>query len=83
MMLTLKQRHVLQFIEDYLRCHQRSPTFREIGQGMGVRSTNTVAHYIRVLEEKGAIARVPGEPRTIELICLDLAEPGPTSREEG
>lgn len=80
MMLTLKQMKVLKFIEGYLRCNQRSPTFREIGKGVGVRSTNTVAHYIRVLEEKGAIARVPGEPRTIELIQPNLAETGPTSR---
>jgi repressor LexA len=83
MMLTLKQRNVLKFIEDYVRCHQRAPTFREIGKGVGVRSTNTVAHYIRVLEEKGAIARVLGEPRTIELIRSDLAETSPFSREEG
>ncbi len=80
MMLTLKQRNVLKFIEDYRRCHQRSPTFREIGQGVGVHSTNTVAHYIRILEEKGAIARVPGEPRTIELIQPEWAEPGSTAR---
>ncbi len=80
MMLTLKQRNVLKFIEDYVRCHQRAPTFREIGQGVGVRSTNTVAHYIRVLEEKGAIARVPGEQRSIELIQSELDEPRPISR---
>ena len=80
MMLTLKQRNVLQFIEDYVRSNRRAPTFREIGKGVGVRSTNTVAYYIRVLEEKGVIARVPGEPRTIELIKLDSAEPGPTAR---
>lgn len=80
MMLTLKQRNVLQFIEDYLRRNQRAPTFREIGQGVGVRSTNTVAHYIRVLEEKGAIARVPGEPRTIELIKSKFTETYPLSR---
>ncbi len=80
MMLTLKQRNVLQFIEDYVRCNRRAPTFREIGKGVGVRSTNTVAHYIHVLEEKGAIARVPGEPRTIELIQSELAEPGSTAR---
>ncbi len=80
MMLTLKQRNVLKFIEDYLRCHRRSPTFREIGQGVGVHSTNTVAHYIRILEEKGAIVRVPGEPRTIELIHPDMVETCPTSQ---
>jgi repressor LexA len=80
MMLTLKQTNVLKFIADYVRCYRRSPTFREIGQGVGVRSTNTVAHYIRVLEEKGAIARVPGEPRTIELVQSKLAEPGLTAR---
>lgn len=80
MMLTLKQRNVLKFIEDYVRGNQRAPTFREIGKGVGVRSTNTVAHYIRVLEEKGAIARVPGEQRSIELVKSELAEPGPTTR---
>ena len=80
MMLTLKQMNVPKFIEDYVCCHRRSPTFREIGQGVDVRSTNTVAHYIRVLEEKGAIARVPGEPRTIELVQSELTEPDPTTR---
>jgi len=79
-MLTPKQRNVLKFIEDYVRCNRHSPTFREIGQGVGVRSTNTVAHYIRILEEKGAIARVPGEPRTIELVQSELAEPSLTAR---
>jgi repressor LexA len=68
MILTAKQTTVLRFIEDFVRRNQRSPTFREIGQGVGVHSTNTVAHYIRILEEKGAIERASGGLRTIRLI---------------
>ena len=63
MMLTVKQMIELEFIQDFIQRHTCPPTFREIGRGTGIRSTNTVAFHLWNLEQKGVLERQSGAAR--------------------
>jgi repressor LexA len=69
--LTLRQEEVLGYIQLYMREHGTWPSFREIEQHFGFRSTNAVMGHLKALERKGYISRVPGQARTFR-INLDL-----------
>ncbi len=71
--LTLRQQEVLGYIQLHMREHGTWPSFREIEQHFGFRSTNAVMGHLRALERKGYISRVPGQARTFR-INLDLSE---------
>lgn len=65
--LTNGQKRVLEAISKYQRANGYPPTVRELCSLLGLRSTSTVASYLRALERKGAIARVPTSPRAIRV----------------
>jgi len=71
--LTLRQQEVLGYIQLHMREQGTWPSFREIEQHFGFRSTNAVMGHLRALERKGYISRVPGQARTFR-ITLDLNE---------
>ena len=51
--LSDKQARILDFIQGFHAKNQRPPTNREIGRGVGIRSTSHVNYHLRILEEKG------------------------------
>jgi SOS-response transcriptional repressor LexA len=53
--LTPRQREALDFIVGFVREHGYSPTIREIGAQLGIRSTNGVMSNLLCLQRKGAI----------------------------
>jgi repressor LexA len=55
--LTQRQRQALQFISDCLTDRGYPPTLREIGEHMGIRSTNGVNDHLKALERKGYLVR--------------------------
>lgn len=64
--LTSRQREIVRFIVAFRETNGYSPTMREIGVRLGIRSTNGVADHLRALERKGAIRRgPPGTGRSI------------------
>jgi len=65
--LTPRQADVLAFVEDYMRREGRSPTLREIGAGVGLRSTNAVSIHIEALESKGRLSRHVNSARGLRL----------------
>lgn len=65
--LTDKQQHVLDVIHRSLRERGQSPTVREIGDAVGVKSSCTVQHHLDALERKGHIQRDRYKYRSIEL----------------
>lgn len=65
--LTLRQEEVLGYIQLYMRERGTWPSFREIEEHFGFRSTNAVMGHIRALERKGYISRVPGQARTFRM----------------
>jgi repressor LexA len=64
--LTPTQEKVLNFITETIRDHDRSPTIREIGEELGISSTNGVRYHLSVLEKLGYIKRRKGISRGIE-----------------
>lgn len=72
MELVLKDRHkeILRFIRNYPR--RISPTVREIGKAVGLSSSSSIQGYLDELESGGYISRIPGSPRSIELLRWDF-----------
>ncbi|GGF86520.1 LexA family protein [Paenibacillus aceti] len=65
------QQRILDFIAQYQQENGYSPTFREIGIGVGLKSSSTVAGHIERLEQKGLIRRIHGSGRAIEIVPPD------------
>ena len=65
--LTARQTKVLETIRDAVQLRGYPPSMREIGQAVGLTSTSSVAHQLKVLEEKGFIKRDGSRPRALEV----------------
>ncbi|MCC5841180.1 MAG: repressor LexA [Opitutales bacterium] len=74
--LTLKQQEILGYLQLHMQRMGTWPSFREIQEHFGFRSTNAVMGHLRALERKGYISRVPGQARTFR-INLDLSDEAP------
>lgn len=55
--LTERQRQILDFITKRIQEQGYPPTIREIGEEMGIRSTNGVNDHLKALERKGFLVR--------------------------
>jgi len=67
MPLSASQRSILQFIRDSVEAHGRPPSIREIGDHLGIRSTNGVRYHLSVLEREGFLHRQGRVSRGIRL----------------
>ncbi|MGH2352654.1 MAG: transcriptional repressor LexA [Chloroflexota bacterium] len=76
--LSDRQRHILDFIADYIEEHDRPPTNREIGQAMSIASTGHVDYHLSVLAKKGYIEREANTSRGLRLTAA--SEPHPRRR---
>jgi repressor LexA len=63
--LTQRQKMVLEFIQNTINVDGYPPTLREIGNFMGIRSTNGVNDHLRALERKGYLTRKDMKSRTL------------------
>ena len=66
--ITKKQLAVLNFLEDFTEEKGYSPSYREIQEGLGLSSVSAVAEHIDNLVAKGAIKKVPGAARSLEVL---------------
>ncbi len=66
--LTERQRAVLDFISTSIQRRGYPPTLREIGNHLGIRSTNGVNDHLRALERKGYLTREDMKSRTLRLL---------------
>lgn len=81
--LTTKQRRVLRAIYNHVIAFDAAPTVRELGDMLGIASTNGVADHLEALQRKGALTITGGVARGIRLtdagrnaaVGLDLAFP--------
>jgi repressor LexA len=76
--LTDRQRAVLAFISASIEERGYPPTLREIGEHMGIRSTNGVNDHLKALEKKGYLEREDLKSRALRPISLEGA--GPTGQ---
>jgi repressor LexA len=71
--LTPRQRRVLAVIRDSVDARGYPPSMREIGISVGLTSSSSVAHQLRVLEGKGYLRRDPNRPRALEVLLPDTS----------
>ena len=63
--LTPRQQAILRVIEQTTAERGYPPSVREIGQGVGLASSSSVAHQLRALEELGYLRKDPNRPRAL------------------
>ncbi|MEI7631468.1 MAG: transcriptional repressor LexA [Actinomycetes bacterium] len=68
--LTPRQRAILEVIRETVERQGYPPSVREIGEGVGLTSSSSVAHQLGTLEKLGYLRRDPNRPR-----ALVVAEP--------
>ncbi len=73
--LTKRQEQTLEFIRRSIEDRGYPPTLREIGEHMGIRSTNGVNDHLRALERKGYLTREDMKSRALKLVEDQLAAP--------
>lgn len=69
MALTKRQRQVYDYIAEFVQKNGYSPSFEEIGEGLGLSSLATVHKHISNLERKGLLRRDYNRSRSIDLIA--------------
>jgi len=68
MALTRRQKQVYDFLARFVEEHGYSPSFEEIGDGLGLSSLATVHKHVSNLEEKGLLKRDYNRSRSIDLL---------------
>ena len=69
--LTKRQEQTLDFIRRSISERGYPPTLREIGEHMGIRSTNGVNDHLRALERKGYLRREDMKSRALKLVDMN------------
>ncbi len=70
MALTKRQREIYDFIAGFVKKKGYSPSFEEIGQGMGLSSLATVHKHVSNLEQKGLLRRDYNRSRSIDVLPI-------------
>jgi len=68
--LTQRQRQALDYISNCLTERGYPPTLREIGEHMGIRSTNGVNDHLKALERKGYLVREELKSRALRPVDM-------------
>lgn len=66
-----KTAEVKAFMQEYISRNGFAPTFREMGKGVGVKSTSTIHHLINNMLDDGVVTMVRGKSRTLRLVDDD------------
>jgi repressor LexA len=69
--LTARQAEVLDFLHEFQRKEKIVPTYREIADKFGFKSTKAAADHVYALEKKGYLRRHSGRSRGIELLTIE------------
>ncbi|WP_375426411.1 transcriptional repressor LexA [uncultured Friedmanniella sp.] len=71
--LTPRQRRILEVIKHAVDARGYPPSIREMAESVGLASSSSVAHQLKVLEQKGFLRRDPHRPRALEVLLPDDA----------
>ena len=84
-MLTFEHRRIIHFIHAFRESRGKTPTYEEIRDALGFRTTGPVQNRLRDLRRWGYLARKPGEARGLVLLrrpgARDVADSGPSVAE--
>lgn len=67
MAVVSNRERIYDFICAFIADRGYSPSYREIGDGVGIKSASTVSFHLRKLADEGRIGYVRDSPRTIHL----------------
>ena len=73
--LTLRQRRILEVIKETVDRRGYPPSIREMGDAVGLASSSSVAHQLKMLEAKGLLRRDPNRPRALEVLLPSGGRP--------
>ncbi|MDA8437676.1 MAG: transcriptional repressor LexA [Propionibacterium sp.] len=73
--ITVRQRLILDVIRQSVEARGYPPSIREMAEAVGLASSSSVAHQLKVLEAKGFLRRDPNRPRALEVVVPALAAP--------
>lgn len=76
--LTERQREVLDFIQNKISRDGYPPTIREIGDQLGIRSTNGVNDHLKALARKGYLQRTEAKSRA----CVPTSSPSNSAEDK-
>jgi repressor LexA len=79
--LTPRQRRVLEVIREAVAARGYPPSVREIGEAVGLTSSSSVAHQLKVLQTKGYLRRDPNRPRAVEVLPPGEVQPSEDAME--
>ncbi len=68
MAVTRRQKEVLDFLTDFVRKNEYSPSYDEIARGLGLKSLATVHKHITNLANKGLLQRGHNRSRSIDVL---------------
>jgi repressor LexA len=68
MAITKRQRQVYDFLQEFMQKNGYSPSYEEIGAGLGLSSLATVHKHISNLEKKGMLKREYNRSRSIDVL---------------
>jgi repressor LexA len=68
MAVTRRQKEVLDFLSEFVRRNEYSPSFEEIARGLGLKSLATVHKHITNLQNKGLLQRGHNRSRSIDVL---------------
>lgn len=74
--VTIRQRALLDALRRLHAQHGHAPSIRELGDAVGLASTSSVHHHVRVLVQRGLVGHRENSPRTLRL--LESNEPPQT-----
>jgi repressor LexA len=69
MAITRRQHDVYSFIQQFVEQNGYSPSFEEIGEGLGLSSLATVHKHVTNLQQKGLLKRDFNRSRSIDLVA--------------
>ncbi len=72
--LTKKQSLIIDFINEFTDRQGVSPSYREIATALGLSSVSAVAEHIDNLVKKGALKKVSGAARSLEVVDTSYPE---------
>ncbi len=75
MALTRRQKQVFDFLVGFINRQGYSPSFEEMGEGLGLSSLATVHKHMQTLEKKGFIRRGYNQSRSVEVVAVPGSVP--------
>lgn len=69
-MLTLKQKELLDFIQEYFEATGLSPSFDEMKKALSIASKSGIYRLVLSLEDRGFIRRIPKRARALKIVKI-------------